>query len=165
MPPTTARSDESDAQAVAVNTNVEDESDSDGLPLRVLLSRPTLPTGEMDATVQLHPGNLGGRRVSFHDVEVENSSTSGNGSGNDEFSNAREGHSDGTISPSSSRGESPFGTARKREEDLAGLAPKQGNTFESGDRQTTVENGGEDDEADHLKVRSCLPDTKMRARH
>jgi len=145
------------AQAAVALTSDTDQSDLPGRhAIQVFVRTPTLPTGLCGAAVQIHPvdpaAKIPGNPSSENDAE--NSSASGSGSPNDDFSNPRDRNGDGTISPTSSRSESPSSSpARKRDEDLAGLTSKQGEKFGGDGRDATLRKvGQEGDEADALEV-------------
>ncbi len=127
---------------------------------RVLIRTPTLPTGGKGEIFQVHPGDQvascqAGPVADHNDVDFEVSSASGSGSRNDDSSSPRD--RDGTVSPTSSRSESPSsdGPTRNRSEDLAGLASNHGGKFpvHNGDSDATVRPPGDEDEHDHLEVR------------
>jgi hypothetical protein len=132
------------------NRNDRQDGFGDGGP-RILLRAPTHATGDKGAVTSLHPRDFeqsDPAKTPFSEQDLESSTAYGSGSNPHDDS--------GSVSPTTSRSASPAGSpARKREEDLAGLAPKHGVRFEADDRDVTARNSTEEDENDALKV--CCP--------
>jgi len=135
------------------NRNDRQDEVGDAGGLRILVRA---PTGDQGALTSIHPrysddSDLTIKPLSDRDLESSSVCNSGR---RDDSNNP---HDDSvSVSPTTSRSESPAGSpARKREEDLAGLASRQGVRFEDDHRNATARNETEEDENDALKV--CWP--------